>query len=83
MPSRTGVRSMITVKYFSSRRVCRQMCSSTPITATFSNRPGSSIRTRLDHLHGSALGFRDLTHYIARSLLEAGGFSTRRHPQIG
>jgi len=29
---------------------------------------------RLEHLRGSALGFRDLTNYIARSLLEAGGF---------
>jgi hypothetical protein len=45
--SRTGVRSMITVTYLSPRRVCRQTCSSTPITATPLNRPGSSINTRL------------------------------------
>lgn len=38
VPSRTGVRSMITATYFLSRRVCRHMCSSTPITGTFSNR---------------------------------------------
>ena len=30
---------------------------------------------RLEHLRGSALGFRNLTNYIARSLLETGGFS--------
>ena len=36
-----GVRSMITVMYLSPRRVWRQRCSSTPITATPSNRAGS------------------------------------------
>ncbi|NMR21142.1 CpaF family protein [Cellulomonas fimi] len=30
---------------------------------------------------GSALGFRNLTNYIARSLLETGGFRPRLHPQ--
>ncbi|SLM91272.1 Mobile element protein [Brachybacterium nesterenkovii] len=35
---------------------------------------------RLEHLRGSALGFRNLTHYIARSLLEAGGFRPHLHP---
>ncbi len=45
--SRTGVRSMITVTYLSPRRVCRQTCSSTPITATPSNRCGSSISSAL------------------------------------
>lgn len=29
---------------------------------------------RLEHLRGSALSFRNLTHYVARSPLEAGGF---------
>lgn len=38
---------MITVTYFSPARVCRQTCSSTPITATPSNRAGSSISARL------------------------------------
>ena len=28
----------------------------------------------------SALGFRNLTDYVARSLLETGGFRPRRHP---
>ena len=39
-----------------------------------SNGPTEAINGRLEHLRGSALGFRNLTNYIARSLLEAGGF---------
>ncbi len=37
---------------------------------------------RLEHLRGSALGFRNLTNYIARSLLETGGFRPRIHPLL-
>ncbi len=48
-----------------------------------SNGPTEAINGRLEHLRGSALGFRNLTHYIARSLLEAGGFRPRLHPQFG
>ena len=48
-----------------------------------SNGPTEAINGRLEHLRGSALGFRNLTHYITRSLLEAGGFRPRLHPQIG
>lgn len=36
-----------------------------------SNGPTEAINGRLEHLRGIALGFRNLTHYIARSLLEA------------
>ncbi len=46
-----------------------------------SNGPTEAINGRLEHLRGSALGFRNLTNYIARSLLEAGGFRPRLHPQ--
>jgi transposase len=45
-----------------------------------SNGPTEAINGRLEHLRGSALGFRNLTHYIARSLLEAGGFRPALHP---
>ncbi|WP_062378662.1 ISL3 family transposase [Demequina pelophila] len=45
-----------------------------------SNGPTEAINGRLEHLRGSALGFRNLTHYIARSLLEAGGFRPLLHP---
>ena len=46
VPSRIGVRSMITVTYLPPQRVWRHTCSSTPITATRSNRAGSAISTR-------------------------------------
>ncbi|TFH55936.1 transposase [Glutamicibacter arilaitensis] len=45
-----------------------------------SNGPTEAINGRLDHLRGSALGFRDLANYIARSLLESGGFRPVLHP---
>ena len=47
-----------------------------------SNGPTEAINGRLEHLRGSALGFRNLTHYIARSLLECGGFRTQLHPAL-
>jgi transposase len=37
---------------------------------------------RLEHLRGTVLGFRNLTNYIARSLLETGGFRRQLHPSI-
>jgi transposase len=48
-----------------------------------SNGPTEAINGRLEHLRGSALGFRNLTNYIARSLLETGGFRPHLHRQIG
>jgi len=47
-----------------------------------SNGPTEAINGRLEHLRGSALGFRSLTNYIARSLLEAGGFRPHLHPHL-
>jgi transposase len=47
-----------------------------------SNGPTEAVNGRLEHLRGSALGFRNLAHYIARSLLETGGFRPRLHPQL-
>ncbi|SJN16926.1 Mobile element protein [Luteococcus japonicus LSP_Lj1] len=47
-----------------------------------SNGPTEAINGRLEHLRGTALGFRNLTHYIARSLLEAGGFRPQLHPRL-
>ena len=46
-----------------------------------SNGPTEAINGRLEHLRGTALGFRNLTNYIARSLLEAGGFRPHLHPR--
>jgi transposase len=48
-----------------------------------SNGPTEAINGRLEHLRGSALGFRNLTNYIARSLLETGGFRPQLHPHSG
>ncbi|MEU6643487.1 ISL3 family transposase [Saccharomonospora sp. NPDC046836] len=45
-----------------------------------SNGPTEAINGRLEHLRGSALGFRNLTNYIARSLIETGGFRPRLPP---
>ena len=47
-----------------------------------SNGPTEAINGRLEHLRGSALGFRNLTNYIARCLLESGGFRPQLHPQL-
>jgi len=47
-----------------------------------SNGPTEAINGRLEHLRGSALGFRNLTNYIARSLLETGGFKPQLHPPL-
>jgi len=47
-----------------------------------SNGPTEALNGRLEHLRGSALGFRNLTNYIARSLLETGGFRPQLHPRM-
>ncbi len=47
-----------------------------------SNGPTEAINGRLEHLLGSALGFRNLTNYIARTPLETGGFRPRLHPGL-
>jgi transposase len=48
-----------------------------------SNGPTEAINGRLEHLRGSALGFRNLTNHVARSLPETGGFRPQLHPQFG
>lgn len=47
-----------------------------------SNGPTEAINGRLERLRGSALRFRNLTNYMARSLLEAGGFRPYLHSQM-
>ena len=44
--------------------------------------PTEAINAPLEHLRGSVLGFRNLTNYIARCLLETGGFRPQLHPQL-
>jgi transposase len=47
-----------------------------------SNGPTEAINGRLEHLRGIALGFRNITNYITRSLLDTGGFKPALHPQL-
>ena len=47
-----------------------------------SNGPTEAINGRLEHLRGTALGFRNLTNYVARSLLETGGFRPHLHRRL-
>ena len=66
------------------RTLARRVCD---VLAYFdrprtSNGPTEAVNGRLEHLRGLALGFRNLTHYIARALLEAGGFRPQLHPHL-
>ena len=47
-----------------------------------SNGPTEAINGRLEHLRGTALGFRNLTNYVTRALLDTGGFRPRLHPLL-
>ena len=47
-----------------------------------SNGPTEAINGRLEHLRGSALGFRNLINYITRALLETGGFKPHLHRRL-
>lgn len=47
-----------------------------------SNGPTEAVNARHSHLRGLALGLRNLTHPIARALLETGGFRPRLHPGL-
>ncbi len=70
------------------RKLGRTMKQRAADILAFFDRPRTSngrteaVNGRLDHLRGSALGFRNLTHYVARSLLEAGGFRPPSTPVI-
>jgi transposase len=45
-----------------------------------SNGPTEAINGRLEYLRGIALGFRNITNYVARSLLHSGGFRPKFQP---
>jgi transposase len=45
-----------------------------------SNGPTEAINGRLEYLRGIALGFRNITNYVARSLLHSGGFRPAFQP---
>ncbi len=48
-----------------------------------SNGPTEALNGRLEHLRGIALGFRNLTNYTIRALLETGGLKPQLHPRLG
>ena len=82
---REGVPTVLT----ETRKLGRTLNQRTDDVLAYFDRPGTSngpteaINGRLEHLRGSALGFRNLTNYIARCLFEAGGFRPRLHPALG
>lgn len=47
-----------------------------------SNGPTEAMNGRLEHLRGTALGFRNMHNYIARALLDTGGFRPQIHPLL-
>jgi transposase len=64
------------------------MSHATDILAFFerpgtSNDPIKAINGRLEHLRVSALGFRNLTNYIARCWKPADSDPGRLHPRLG
>ena len=79
------ITSGVPVALVEVRKLGRTMRQCAADILAFFDRPGTSngpteaTNGRLEHLRGSALGFRNLTHYIARSLLEAGGFRPALH----
>ena len=84
----TSIASGVPTALVEIRRLGRTMKQRAADVLAFFDRPGTSngpteaINGRLEHLRGSALGFRNLTNYVARSLLEAGGFRPHLHPQM-
>ncbi|MFG1958001.1 transposase [Nonomuraea sp. NPDC049028] len=65
-----------------TRRGDKYVTVITDLTPIRGNGPTEAINGQLEHLRGSALGFRNLTNYIARSLLETGGFRPQLHPRL-
>jgi transposase len=47
-----------------------------------SNGPTEAINGRIENLRGNALGFRNLTNYITRALLDVGGFRPKMKPLL-
>lgn len=77
----TGVPAALTELKTLGRTIKRR----TTDVLVYFERPGASkgptevINGRVENLRGSTLGFRNLTRYIARSLLESGGFKLKLH----
>ena len=83
-----ALHSGVPVELTELRKLGRTLKRRAPDVLAYFTRPGTSngpteaLNGRLEHLRGSALGFRNLTNYIARSLLECGGFRPQLHPRL-
>lgn len=70
----------------SAAKLGRTLTKHTADVLAFSDRPANcdgpaeAFNGQLEHLRGSALGFRKLVHYIARSVLEGGSCRPLLHP---
>ncbi len=84
----SSISSRVPAALKETRRLGRTLTKRAADVLAYFDRPGTSngpteaINGRLEHLRGSALGFRNLTNYIARSLLESGGFRNQLHPRL-
>lgn len=84
-----ALREGVPVALVELRRLGRTLNARAADVLAYFDRPGTSngpteaLNGRLEHLRGSALGFRNLANYIARSLLETGGFRPQLHPRLG
>jgi hypothetical protein len=81
-------RAVLAYRVVAADQWCRRCEPSRVCLLAYFERPGTSngpteaLNGRLEHLRGSALGFRNLTNYIARSLVETGGFRPHLHPGL-
>ncbi|GAB3849736.1 hypothetical protein GCM10028800_20120 [Nesterenkonia populi] len=82
----TSLRREIPAKLIEVKKLGRTLNKRTLDILAYFDRPGTSsgpteaINDRLEHLRGTALGFRNLTNYITRALLDTGGFRPLLHP---
>jgi transposase len=63
-------------------RLITALSAGVPAALTELRTLGRTLKRRATDIlaYFDPLGFRNLTHYIARSLLEAGGFRPQLHP---
>lgn len=84
----TSLRRGIPAKLIEVKKLGRTLNKRAADILAYFDRPGTSngpteaINGRLEHLRGTALGFRNLTNYITRALLDTGGFRPLLHPHL-
>lgn len=84
----TSLRRGIPAKLIEVKKLGRTLNKRAADILAYFDRPGTSngpteaINGRLEHLRGTALGFRNLTNYITRAMLDTGGFRPLLHPHL-